>query len=140
MNWGKSIVLVFVLFASFIGIMVFQMCRERIDLVRDDYYQDEIAYQQQIDRALRTAKLSESPQIQINQQRNQLTFTLPSGWERGRLVFYRPSDRQLDRTVSLKPNQQVVSITDLIDGLWRVKLNWQQGGEEFYYERVITKR
>ena len=50
MNWGKAIVLTFVLFAGFIGFMVFWMHRERVDLVRDDYCQTEVVYQKQIDR------------------------------------------------------------------------------------------
>jgi hypothetical protein len=39
------------------GTMIYQMCRQRIDLVRDDYYQTEIAYQQQIDRIVHTSQL-----------------------------------------------------------------------------------
>ena len=50
MNWGKWIIVSFVLFAAFIGILVVICVRQDISLVSKNYYQEELAYQQQIDR------------------------------------------------------------------------------------------
>ena len=77
MNWGKAIVLTFVLFAGFIGIMVFWMHRERIDLVRDDYYQTEIGYQQQIDR-MTNARHKKPMDMTYQATTQQLTVALPA--------------------------------------------------------------
>lgn len=139
MNWGKSIILVFVLFAGFIGTMVVLMTRERVDLVRDDYYQTEVAYQQQIDRLGRTAKLAQAPALYPNDAQQQLDLHLPAGWEKGKLTFYRPNDRRLDRTVSLQPGQTQVSTATLAKGHWRIELNWSVGSQEFYCEQPFVK-
>lgn len=139
MNWGKSIVLVFILFAGFIGTMVFLMTRQHVDLVRDDYYQDEITYQQHIDRLARTARLLQAPTLQIDPVRQELDLRMPDGWQQGTLVFYRPSNRQQDQRITLKPCQHSVSTAMLAKGLWRAQLNWSAGGQTYFQEQTFTK-
>jgi hypothetical protein len=139
MNWGKSIVLVFIAFAGFIGSMVYMMINQRVDLVRDDYYQDEMVYQKQIDRVSRTARLSEAPALVINPEKEQIDLQLPTGWSTGKLTFYRPSDRLQDRTLLLTPDQQTVSTEKLAKGLWRAQVSWSVGDQEYYYEQTFTK-
>jgi hypothetical protein len=139
MNWGKSIVLVFIVFAGFIGTMVFRMSRQHIDLVRDDYYQDEIAYQQHIDRLARTARLIQVPRLRIDPVQQELDLGLPNGWQQGMLTFYRPSNRQQDQRITLIPGQQRVSIAQLGKGLWRAQLNWSAGGLSYFHEQTFTK-
>lgn len=139
MNWGKAIVLTFVVFAGFIGFMIYRMCLQRIDLVRDDYYQTEMAYQQQINRLTRTAQLAESPAVRFDAARQQLYFSLPDkGLAGGKLTFYRPSDRRQDLIVPLTPGQTSLSTARLAKGFWRVQLSWSVDGQEFYHEQPLT--
>ncbi|GAB3904942.1 hypothetical protein GCM10028803_35090 [Larkinella knui] len=139
MNWGKAIILIYIVFAGFIGTMVYWMCRQRVDLVRDDYYQTEMAYQQQINRVARTAKLVESPAIHFDASQQSIGLTRSeTGSSGGKLTFYRPSDRRQDRSVSLQPGQTTVSTAKLASGFWRVQLNWSENGQEFYTEQTIT--
>ncbi|MDB5241137.1 MAG: nitrogen fixation protein FixH [Spirosoma sp.] len=119
--------------------MVFRMSRQHIDLVRDDYYQDEIAYQQHIDRLSRTAHLDQAPMLRIDSVQQELDLRLPSGWEQGTLTFYRPSNRQQDQCITLKPGQQRVSIAQLSKGLWRAQLNWSASGLSYFHEQTFTK-
>ncbi|GAB3928602.1 FixH family protein [Larkinella terrae] len=137
MNWGKSIVLVFVLFAGFIGTMVVLMTRQHVDLVRDDYYQDEIAYQQHIDRRARTARLNQPNPLHFDEVRQELYLQLPAGWEQGQLTFYCPADRQRDQTIRLKTGRQTVSTAALSKGLWRLQLSWTADGQTFYHEQTL---
>ena len=58
MNWGKSIVLAFILFAVFIGVLVFVCVREDVSLVSKNYYKDDLEYQSQIDRVRNTDELA----------------------------------------------------------------------------------
>jgi len=139
MNWGKAIVLVFIVFAGFIGTMVVRMSRQRIDLVRDDYYQDEMAYQQHIDRVSRTARLNHSPMLPIDTARQQLDLALPVSSQQASVTFYCPADRRQDRTIILKPGERTVSTEALAKGLWRVQLNWSVEGQPYYYEQLFTK-
>jgi len=139
MNWGQAIVLTFILFAGFIGVMVFRMSRQRVDLVRDDYYQTEIAFQQHIDQVTNAKK---NPAVGINYQSDhkQVAFTLPASLSKGQILFYRPSDRRQDFNVSIPanhPHQQTVSTAALHKGFWRVQLTWSDGQREYYTEQDL---
>ncbi|MFD1141436.1 FixH family protein [Larkinella insperata] len=139
MNWGKVIILVYIVFAGFIGSMVYLMCRQRVDLVRDDYYQTELAYQQQINRIARTAQLVQSPAVRFDAGQQQLHITrADQTLTNGKLTFYRPSDRRQDRLVQLQSGQKTVSTANLAKGFWRVQLNWSENGQEFYSEDALT--
>lgn len=139
MNWGKAIVLTFVLFAGFIGGMVYWMHRERVDLVRDDYYQTEMVYQKQIDRM--TNARHEKPMGMVYRAKTQqLAVTLPATLVKGDIHFYRPADRQLDFTVripTVHTGQQVVSTAKLARGYWRVQFTWSDGQHGYYTEEDI---
>ncbi len=116
MNWGKSIVLVFIVFAGFIGAMIYQMCRQRIDLVRDDYYQSEIAYQQQINR-LTNASQKKPLSMTYQPDTQQLAVALPATLRRGNFVSTVP------RTVS-----RILMCAFRIPiwpGRWYRRLNWR---------------
>lgn len=139
MNWGKSIVLTFVLFAGFVGYMVYRMHRERVDLVRDDYYQTEITYQKQIDR-MANARHKKPMDMTYQATTQQLTVALPATLRRGEIHFYRPADRQLDfivRVPAAHANRQVVSTADLARGYWRVQFTWSDGQHGYYTEEDI---
>ena len=46
MHFGHKIIIAFVLFISFIVSMVFAMVRTKVDLVKEDYYEDEATFKQ----------------------------------------------------------------------------------------------
>lgn len=140
MNWGKSIVLVFVLFAGFIGGMVFWMTRQRVDLVREDYYQNEMEYQQQIDRLSNTAKLTTSLDMTYEPNQQKVAFVLPQALRKGEITFYRPADRQQDFRVRIPaehPNRKVISTARMAKGYWKVQFSWSDGRQEFFSEKEL---
>ena len=137
MNWGKAIILTFVLFAGFIGGMVFLMSRQRIDLVRDDYYQDELAFQQHINRVERAARLQKPVAMTYEPTQQQLALVLPQNLRRGEITFYRPSDRRQDFRLNIAQSPQsrrVVSTASLAKGYWRVQVAWSDGQQDYYAE------
>ncbi|MDR6196614.1 FixH family protein [Siphonobacter sp. SORGH_AS_0500] len=139
MNWGKSIILAFVAFGSFIGFLVYRMASTKVDLVRKDYYQTEMAYQQQIDR-IQNNKSAHNP-FKINHQpsKKEIQFSIPKGLTKGRIQFFRPSDAQLDFNVAVEPNhtEQIVSTRKLKTGHWRIKITWTDGQQEYYTEEEV---
>jgi hypothetical protein len=75
MNWGKSIILAFVLFAVFIGVLVTVCVRQDISLVSRDYYDEELDYQSKMDGARNAAGLSQKPEINLTEgQSLRVTF------------------------------------------------------------------
>ncbi len=141
MSWGKAIILVFILFAGFIGTMVYLMHQERIDLVRDDYYQDEIAYQRQIDRVANARQIDATSVIQYVPTSHEIRLTLPDSLQRGTFLLYRPADGRQDVRLALTtatPAISVISMQGKPGGLWRAQLTWSDGQRDYYTDRELT--
>ena len=142
MNWGKSIVLAFVLFAAFIAVLVTVCMRQDVSLVTKEYYKEELAYQAQIDRISHTANLSEKPLIEIQGgELLKITYKDFDSVQSGVLHLFRPSDPDLDRQYELRPggeSQRYFSTSGMKKGMYRARLTWTMDNEEFYLEKVIN--
>lgn len=141
MNWGKSIVLIFIVFAGFIGTLVFLMTRQKVDLVREEYYQNELAYQRQIDRAARTIRLRKSVTLLYQPARQQVAFVHSDSIQTAELTFYRPSDRRQDVQLKLNPNGNPippVSTARLAKGYWKVQITWSDGRQDYFTEKALV--
>jgi hypothetical protein len=141
MNWGKSIVLAFVLFAAFIGVLVTVCVRQEISLVSKNYYQEELDFQAQMERKRNTEALIDRPEIQVGEDRSlKITFAGFSQLEKGRLNLYSPGDATQDKTFSLQQTtgpDQVFSVGKLKKGKYIARMTWTMHNKEFYYETTL---
>jgi len=142
MNWGKSIILAFILFAAFIATLVTVCMRQDVNLVTREYYQEELAYQAQIDRIAHTAKLSEQPSINL-EQGYLLKISYPdfAKIQEGSLQLFRPSDADLDREFELRRStdmDQYFSTAGMKRGMYRARLRWTMDDQEYFLERTIN--
>ena len=140
MNWGKSIVLAFILFAVFIGVLVFVCVREDVSLVSKNYYKDDLEYQSQIDRVRNTDELAKKPTIDlVDDQSLRVEFDFHQ-FDGGKLVLYSPADISEDKTFKIERTDspfQVFSVGSLKKGNYKVKMTWTTDGKEYYYEKSI---
>ena len=139
-----GLVLFFIVFTGYIvGFIVFAS-RQKMDLVRDDYYDQEIRFQQQIDRVQRTAPILADADIAYDRAGDLVTVRLPSVKRTeisGMVSFYRPSDAGLDTAVKLGldlAGRQSVSVRSLRAGLWKVRVQWKAAGREYFFEKPIV--
>lgn len=141
MNWGKSIILAFVLFAGFIATLVTVCVRQDVSLVTKDYYQEELAYQQQMDRMAQTSKLAQQPVLSVEQgYLLKVDYANLSAVDEGTLELFRPSDAALDRHFKLRKTDDTAlffSTSGMEKGMYRARLRWMMDGKEFYLEQVI---
>ena len=141
MNWGKSIVLSFILFAAFIGTLVTVCLRQDISLVSKDYYKEELQYENQLTRLKNVSQLSSKPVIKVLENKTiQITFDRFNDMENGELRLFRPSDSSKDKKYSIVPTSnatQEFPTTDLTPGMDRAKMQWTMNGKEFFLEEVI---
>ena len=75
--WPYAIIGWFLLFGSGMAAWVVVAVRNDPELVRPDYYEQEIAYQKQIDRLNRTASVRGEVSVAYDYSRNQVTLQLP---------------------------------------------------------------
>jgi hypothetical protein len=141
MNWGKSIILAFVLFAGFIASLVVVCLRQDISLVSKDYYKEELLYQEQIQRLNNAAALKERPVITIEDNELLLRFALLDKVDGGELKLFCPSNSRMDRIFTIGNSEQLTqsySVEGLQRGMYRAKLRWTIDGKEFFQEEIIN--
>ena len=141
MNWGKWIIVSFVLFAGFIGTLVVVCMRADVSLVSKDYYKEELEFQKQIIRIENTSALPAKPEIIVTGESTiQITFDSFSRIEAGELNLFRPSDSAMDKKFTLRPSESVIQefeTNSLGRGLYRARMLWTMDGKEFFHEQVI---
>lgn len=145
LNWGTAIVLAFAAFISFILYFVIRMStddRVNHDLVTEDYYRQELSYQQEIDAENIAQK--NSMQLLISKTNDGLALQFPNQIDhhkiKGTVSLYRPSNKQLDFDFDLSLSDAHLLIPDkrLLDGRWDIKIAWQYNKEEYLHKQSIT--
>jgi hypothetical protein len=142
-NWGTGIFIVIVLFLlAVISFFIFINTLD-INLVEDNYYEKELVYQEKIDKISNTGSLpgkitiSQAPGILVIQFPTLDSAMVPVGT----VLLYRPSDPKKDFTVPLQldaSRRQAIDISGISSGKWTVKLDWEMGGEEYYFEEGMV--
>lgn len=138
MNWGLKITLLYVGFVAMILTLVFKASGEKVDLVTKDYYAQELAHQNKMDAIKRAAVWRE--QIQFEAEIAQISVTLPaslSGFEKGALKVYRPSDASLDKAFTLNEGINTIDAKNWPSGYYMIQLSWTQEGLDNYLEETI---
>ncbi|MBP6334259.1 MAG: FixH family protein [Bacteroidia bacterium] len=141
-NWGWGIAIVLILFMVFILNLVFRCAGVKVDLVSENYYENEIKYQQQIDREKNALNLSQD--IQISKDEQSVRIVYPPEFNRneinGTITFFKPDDAGLDFVLDVNPEEsmiQQVSTDRLKSGWWQVKIQWTYKEVEYYSENKL---
>ena len=141
--WPLAIILTFVVFISCTVGLVVLACSQKADLVSEDYYEQEIRFQNHLDRLDRTSNVDASIIYEAATQR--IRIALPRAQSdhalRGRIELYRPSASGLDRQLALAPDArgiQTIDAAKLRPGLWKVRITWSAENQDYFLERAIT--
>lgn len=144
MNWGYKIALIYGGFMMFVISMV-TICikQDDIHLVSKEYYKEEIAYQDQIDKLTNAQQLHGQMGFQYIGEKQVVEFFFPKVLSdvSGEILFFRPSDARKDLKVPVKMDEsgkQVVPVSQLDKGLWKVKIKCTANGKEFFNEQVLV--
>jgi nitrogen fixation protein FixH len=136
MNWGHKLTIVFVLFAAGILTLVTKSMQTKVDMVSNDYYADELKYQQVIDGRKASAQLS-AP-VRITRDNEQIALLFPPEMQQrtltGKVLFYRPSDSRLDVAVTLHNGSFSVPETRFRKGHYNVQMEWEADGKQYFQE------
>lgn len=140
MDWGKGIVLVFVAFAAImISMVTICMKKDDLHLVTQNYYEEEIKYQDHINKVINANGLSYEA-LQFDNLQKSVSISLPLG-AKAELHLFRPSDARLDQKLVVDivdEDSTVVDLAMLKTGYWLMKLTWSAEGKSYYQEKKIT--
>lgn len=134
MNWGKGIAIVLVLFIGFIVYLATILMTRNVDLVSDDYYKREIAYEEEISAIKNSRK--QDP-IKINVDAANLVIQLPEtgNYEDVQVDLFRPNNSDDDRTYQLKGTSiMTIDLNELKEGIYAIEISYRNG-EDFCLQK-----
>lgn len=140
-NWGTGIVIAMLSFMVFILSFVYKSIaidKYQHELVSEDYYGEELHYQEEIDK-LNTAKSLEQD-IKLSNTNEGVMIYFPEVFEEdsisGQISFQRMSNQKLDfsEEINLTSHSQLISVDKLVSGKWIVKIDWKAGQKEFLFK------
>lgn len=143
--WPVGIVISFLLFFGLIFGSMYFMLQEDVGLVSEDYYADEVAFQEHIDRNKNTHQMGKTPEFDIDRTLGLMTIgfqvdSLIQADPTGTILFFRPSNAGLDQemAVAVDPSgRMLIPLSMLKRGYWRVRIEWSEGETAFYHEEEI---
>lgn len=114
MNWGKGIVIGMGLFMSFIITLVVIMMNNDTDLVSEDYYQKELAYNKQYDAQQNYMNAGET--IEVNIQKDTFFLAFPSKLQTGKVEveLKRPNNKNQDANFTVDAQEKVMIPTAML--------------------------
>jgi len=141
-SWGTGIFIGIIFFIVLSVTMTIIFMTQDVSLVSDNYYEKSLVYQDEIDKQSRTKSLNE--EVKINFNSKMISILFPSDYASknmtGEIYFYRPSDQKMDFKIPLQLSEtgsQIIPTQNIEKGFWRMKLNWEMDGNEYYNERAI---
>jgi nitrogen fixation protein FixH len=139
-NWGHGIIVTFVLFGAFMAYFYVNMSKQSIELVGKNYYADGQAFQQKINEREQTAALTTKASLEFSADYQQAKIQFPASISKGSLVFYRPSNANLDKIVRVSADSTGLALIHtpfLVKGPWNVSLSWEKDGKSYIEEQRI---
>lgn len=132
--------MVFVVFAAIVFTMV-GICikQDDIHLVTEKYYDAEIKYQEQIEKASNAALLDEEVMV-FDVSDKTLKIQLEDG-VKGTVWLFRPSDARLDQEIDFEIDQtesKSINLSKLERGYWKAQIAWSNNGKEYFEEIKIN--
>jgi hypothetical protein len=110
--------------------------------VENDYYAKSLRYEEVLQKMRNTAELHELPLISMDKSALKIQFPsdLRGNHVQGTVNLYRPSDKNLDRTIPLIFDSgmiQQIPASMFKKGKYIVKLDWAMSNRSYYFEKEI---
>lgn len=143
-GWGTGIVIAIVAFMSFIMYFVITMSTDNTyshDLVTEQYYQQELEYQQEINAEINLRNLDEK--ITLEKSSEGLKITFPSKFKNekveGKVFLYRPSSKQLDFEIPISISDTYLLVPEqrLLDGRWNIKIACKHKNTDYLFKKEL---
>lgn len=135
MNWGKGIALVYITFVVGMLGLVYLAVSQDFDLVSEDYYEQEIAYQGRIDQM--TNAKDDGQKVIVSEADGAVRLAFNSKAADVKVYFFRPSDESKDFKVeeAVVDTELSVSSDQLTTGKYLVKVEWKSNGKTYFQEQ-----
>jgi hypothetical protein len=135
-TWGNAIFLVMTAFILLMTSFMIRAASNQEELVAENYYEQEVKYQQQIDKLNNTGSLSDDVLMEI--VGTELIITFPAEVKgmtlSGELYLQRPSDSRADARIPVRVDahgRMTVPVDQRLKGAYNALLEWKAGENEY---------
>jgi len=144
-SWPAGIIIALTSFVIFILSFVYKVTflpEYDHHLVSEDYYKDELNYQQEIDKQNNGIELSEN--VSIEKVSKGLLISFPSEFDpsdiSGTISFQRLSNNKLDFEIpiDLKTKDVLIEDENLVPGRWDIKIEWNVSDKAYLLKEKIS--
>jgi hypothetical protein len=141
-NWGTKLIVVFGVFVLAMIWLVAMTMRQDVQLVKKEYYQEELRYQQVINARSNAHALGDTVVITKTPAaiRIQLPVQMRGEPIRGKVMLYCAAAELRDKNwVLLTDSNGVQEILSdgLAKGSYTIRLSWEKGDKTYYTEHNI---
>lgn len=141
-NWGHGIFIGYTLFVAYILYFVYTSFSHDVDLVAEDYYAQEVAFQDRIDQTTNGLKWESAIDLKKADQGVKLSFSQEAlaDFSEGTIYFFRASDVNMDLTLPITLDQNgefTIPYQLLSDGRYEAQLSWKGDDEDYFIKRTI---
>lgn len=140
-SWGHKILFTYLAFVVGIMSMVYLTSLQSRELVSDNYYSEELAYQKIIDQSANTASLSQN--IKIEQLSDKIIIHLPGELQdkksagKWSLYFAADSKKDINGNFETKTGKTSILLPAKALGVYNMILQWETNGKDYYFEKTI---
>ncbi len=138
-NWGTGIALTLVLFVTLMGSMVYKATQQNFDLVSENYYLDELNFQEVINQKKNAAQLN--GRMALNTKKDSVQITFPSDFDgkEKEVTIHLYCEQNAQKDIKLSPkllqaNSLNVLLQNPNSGRWLVKTTIKCEGLNYYFE------
>lgn len=140
MNWGKGLMLTMAAFAGLMTWLVVRSIQAPEPLVAEDYYEQELRYQQRIDALTRANALGEPVRAELLTDGLRLQFPHVQHGQaiQGHVLLLRPNDPNGDRAFTLRADTAGrfdTTALRLTRGRYDLAVDWSVNGLPYRYEQ-----
>lgn len=143
LSWGTGIAMLYIGFVIGILTLVTMSMNQKVDLVTEDYYAEELGFQKKINKIERAKALVTPLRWEVTEAA--IVISYPTDFNAGELSgtvnLYCPSDNSKDIQFRVQPdgqNQQAIPLTSLQPGRYLLQFDWKNGAVSYWNEGVIT--
>ncbi len=140
-TWGTGIAIFYIAFVVvMVGMVVYSKTLDN-SLVVENYYDEDLRFQEKIDKLENSAKLEKDLDI-LTTKNLDVLLSFPEQIKniKGTVLLYRADDKAKDARFDIsvnEHNQMLIPGNKYLGARWTVKVDWQGDGTPYYKEKDI---
>jgi len=140
-HWGHAILIFFIGYIAILAFIMFKSTQVNHNLVVEDYYAQDIAYQKKYDKISNAIRDKKSMIVEWDKEGKYLEVIFEDkASKEGTILLYNPSDKFKDIMLPFISDSGDTLRFDnvvLTGGRWKIQSDWIENGVEYYLQEEM---